>query len=98
MRKTMTKEVTKTTVKLAKMVVVDGTPQAEQMDDVVLVGNVDIEKAQKEISKKFPGQSVTVFGVDADTQVYEMSVEEFLKHATLKQPEPEQAEAAEQSA
>lgn len=79
----MTKEVTKTTVKIAKMELVDGSPQAIQMEDEVLLGNVSLEKAQKEVSKKH-GNNVTVFGVEADTVVYEMPVEDFISYATVK--------------
>lgn len=85
MRKMMTKEVTKTTVKIAKMVAdAKGMPKAEQLPDEVLIGNVSLEKAQKEINKKYAGQAVTVFGVEPATEVYQMAVEDFIKHATLK--------------
>lgn len=83
-RKTMTKEVTKTTVKLAKMVTdANGAPKAEQLPDVVLIGNVSLEKAQKEVNKRFEFP-VTVFGVQPETQVYQMSVERFIELAELK--------------
>jgi hypothetical protein len=65
------------------MEVVNGLPQAVAMDDEVLLGNVNLEKAQKEIAKKH-GQGVTVFEVLPDSNVYELSVEEFLKVASLK--------------
>lgn len=83
MRRMMTKEVTKTTVKLAKMVTENGLPKAEPMEDEILLGNVSLEKAQKAISKKH-GAGVTVFAVEVDTSTYEMDVEEFIKVATLK--------------
>lgn len=101
MRKTMTKEVTKTTVKLAKMVVGEnGMPTAEVLPDVILIDNVSLEKAQKAVAKlyEFP---VTVFGVQAETQVYQMPVEEFIKLATLvtkeEAAEVEKQEAAEEA-
>jgi hypothetical protein len=90
MRKYLIKEVTSTTVKLAKMEIVEGLPQAIAMDDLVILGNVDQEKAQKIASKEF-GQGVTVFGLEANTKTYEMSVEEFIKVATLKVDQPELA-------
>lgn len=96
MRKTLTKEITSTTVRIAKMVITDGQPTAEQLPDEVLLGNLDQEKAQKEITKKH-GAGVTVFGVEADTKVYEMSVEKFLEHATLKVNKPEADENGENS-
>ena len=83
MRKKMTKEVTKTTVKIAKVQNVDGQLSTEQLDDLVLIGNVSAEKAQKQVHKEL-GLNATVFGVETSTEVYEMDVEEFIKHATLK--------------
>lgn len=83
MRKKMTKEVTKTTVKIAKVENVDGQLMTQQLDDLVFIGNVSAEKAQKQVHKEF-GTTAAVFGVEVATEVYEMDVEEFIKHATLK--------------
>lgn len=83
MRKMMTKEVTKTTVKLAKMEVVNGVPSAKVLEDKILLGNVSHESAQKQVTKEL-GQGVTVLSVQADTLVYELPVEKFLEIATLK--------------
>ena len=94
----MTKEVTKTTVKAGKIVVIDGLPQVEMLGEEILLGNVNMEKAQKEVQKKHDEQ-ITVFEVSPDTTVYEMPVEEFIKHASVKvdkeeQPQDEQQEQA----
>lgn len=88
-RKTMTKEVTKTTVKLAVMEIVEGVPTAVTLPDETLIGNVSPEKAQKELNKKH-GQSVTVFSVVPETTVYTMDVEKFIEYADVKQPEEDQ--------
>jgi hypothetical protein len=90
MRKLLTKEVTSTRVKLAKMEMVNGQPEAKWLEDEILLGNVNLEKAQKEITKKH-GQGVTVFEVTADTKVYEMEVEKFIELASVKVPEPVEA-------
>jgi len=89
MRKMMTKEVTKTTVQVAKMNFVEGLPVAETLPEVELLGNVSMESAQKQLAKKYD-HPVTVFGVQADTTVYELSVEDFLKHASVKEDAPEE--------
>jgi hypothetical protein len=91
MRKLMTKEVTTTLVKVAKMEMVDGQPKAVQMPDEILLGNVSLEKSQKAISKKL-GAGATVFEVIPETKVYEMAVEDFIKVATLKVDEEPQSE------
>jgi hypothetical protein len=89
MRKMLTKEVTSTTLSIAKMDLVDGQPQAVTLPEEVLLGNVSLEKAQKEMNKKF-GQPITIFKLEANTQTYEMPVEEFIKVATIKVETPEQ--------
>ena len=83
MRKTMTREVTLTTVKLGRVSVVEGRPAVEEMEDVVLIGNITLERAQREVRKSF-GNDVTVFGVQADTKTYELPLETFIEIATVK--------------
>lgn len=83
-RKMMVREITTTTVKLAKMTVVDGQPQALALNDEIIIGNVTLERAQKEMKKKH-GEGVTVFTLTPNTYTYEMSVEDFIKHASLKE-------------
>ena len=81
-RKTMTKEVTKTTIKIGKIEMVEGTPKAVNLPDEIVLGNCSPEKAQKLMNKKHG--VVTVFEVVPETQVYEMDVMEFIKIAKLK--------------
>jgi Histone-like Protein p6 len=83
-RKMMTKEVTFTTVKLAKLEVVDGQPVIVHLPDETLIGNISPEHAQRLLNKKH-GVPVTIFEVTADTTVYEMPVEEFIKLAKVKE-------------
>lgn len=81
-RKMMTKEVTKTTIKLGRIVMVDGTPKVEHLSDELLLGNVSMERAQFLMNKKHG--IVTVFEVVPETNVYEMAVEKFIELADLK--------------
>lgn len=94
MRKMMSKEVTKTTVKIARMEVVDGKPVATTLADEILLGNVGLEKAQKAVTKKH-GAGVSVFQVVPSTEVYELEVDEFIKIAKIKVevPATEETEA-----
>jgi hypothetical protein len=91
MRKMMSKEVTSTIVKMAKMEMVEGLPQAVTLPNEVMLGNVSVERAQKEVTKKH-GAGVTVFEVLPETTVYEMPVEDFIKLATVKVEETEEQE------
>lgn len=80
MKKTMTKEVTTTSIKLGRVKLVDGMPIVEPLNDELMLGNVSLEKAQKAMRKQH-GDDVTVFGVEANTQKYKMSVEDFIRIA-----------------
>lgn len=85
MRKFMTKEVTSTTVKVSEVTNVDGQPVATQLEDVTLLGNVSMDKAQRQINKLFAGRNVTVYGVETETKVYELPVKEFIEIASVKE-------------
>lgn len=89
----MKKEVTTTTCTIAKMEMVEGKPVAIELPKEVLLGNVSLEKAQAYLNKKF-GYAVTVFEVQANTQTYEMDVEEFIKVASIVEPQPAELQEA----
>lgn len=80
----MTKEVTSTIVKVAKIDMVEGQPKAVELEPIILLGNRDLEFAQKAVQKSH-GAGVTVLSVEADTKVYELEVSEFIKIARLKE-------------
>lgn len=84
----MTKEVTTTKVKVAKMEMVDGLPKAVALPEEELLGSLSLEQAQKAILKKY-GQGATVFQAEPNTIVYEMPVEEFIQLASVKVAKPE---------
>lgn len=91
MRKLMTKEVTSTIVKVAKIDIIDGQAQVVELPSIILLGNVDSEKAQKIVAKSH-GAGVSVLSVEADTKVYELEVSEFMKIARLRVEEEVVAE------
>jgi hypothetical protein len=86
--KMVTREITSTTIKVADMQIENGQPVAVALPDEILIGNVTLEKAQKELNKKY-GRSVTVFGLTVNTHSYEMPVETFLENATIKTEQEE---------
>lgn len=92
----MTKEVTSTKVQLAELVINEGKPVAQEMPEEIMLGNVSLERAQKELSKKH-GKSLTVLAVEPNTVTYEMSVEDFIKIATVKEDVSEQEPDAQQA-
>lgn len=78
----MTREVTSTTVKVARMEEQNGLPVAVELPDVTILGNVSMEKATKEV-KKIHGENAAVFKLEANTQKYRMPVEEFIQLAEV---------------
>ena len=87
MRKMMSKQITKTDVKIARMIVEDGSPKAIELPNKVMLGNVSLEKAQRIIDKEYRGMSVIVLEVEPNTFNYELEVEKFMKIATIKEGE-----------
>lgn len=94
MRRLMTKEVTSTTVKVARIDVTEGQPKVVELEPVILLGNIDSEKAQKVVAKQH-GAGVSVLSVETDTKVYELEVEEFIKIARLREAGEEVSEEEE---
>jgi hypothetical protein len=87
-QKMVTREITSTTIKVADMQIENGQPVAVALPDEILIGNVTLEKAQKELNKKY-GRAVTVFGLTVNTHSYELPVETFLEFATIKTEQEE---------
>lgn len=88
MRKFMTKEVTFTTCKVAEMAVVDGKPTVIEHDTERFLGNPSQQKIEKELYKMYKKQ-LTAYDLETETKVYEMAVEDFMKHATVKEDSDE---------
>lgn len=84
MRKQMQREVTFTTVKVAKMEVKNGLPVAVPLEEIKLLGNVSAEKAQKEVQKAYDFP-VTVFERISDTKRYTMDIEKFIELADIEE-------------
>lgn len=84
MRKMMTREITKTTIKVAKLEMVDGEVKSIVLPDETVIGNIRLERAQRMMNEKY-GEPVTVLQVIPETTVYEMPIETFIENATVKE-------------
>jgi hypothetical protein len=62
----------------------NGSPVINKLPDEVFLGSISLEKAQRILNKKY-GMPVTIFEVSANTLIYEMPVEEFIKYASVKE-------------
>lgn len=84
--RTITREVTKTTVVSGKVQMTEsGEIESVLLPEIVLVGNRDVRQAQRHIDKLYPDEQVTALSVQAETTVYQMPIEEFIKVATIKE-------------
>lgn len=82
-RKMMTKEVTFTSVRIAKMEVQNGQGVIVNLPDETIIGHVSLEQAQRILNKKH-GEPVTIFELTVNTTKYEMPVDEFITLASVK--------------
>jgi len=80
MSQTMTKEVTKTIVNVAKIELVNGEPKSIKLPDEVFIGNLSQERVQKLLNKKYQ-KPVTVYGIKTEKTKYQMPIEEFIEIA-----------------
>jgi len=94
MKKVMQKEVTQTTIKMARIEVIDGETQLVQLPEAIQLGNISKERAQKWATRE-QGQGVTVTHVEPNTLRYEMDVLEFIELARLVEPKSDETETLE---
>lgn len=93
MRRTLKRQVTKTTIKLARMEFKDGEAVSTLLPDEFMVGNVTLEQANRQMRKKH-GDNVVVMALQANTDMYQMPLEDFIKYAE-KVEDVEKEEVAE---
>lgn len=83
MTKTIARKITKSTVKLATIELVNGEVITTELDDLILTGKVTPEQAQKIVDKEV-GSQARVLEVETVTNTYEMSLQDFIKNSTIK--------------
>lgn len=60
---------------------VDNQPITEELADIVIPGKVNDEKAAKAAKKVYPGKNVLLNGIDYQSTLRGMTVEDFLKYS-----------------
>lgn len=97
MRKTIVRTIATSTVKAFKMVVVDGSPNVEELEPVTVLGKATQEKAMKALKEKYGKNTpLTITGITVQEDTYEISVEDFLKYATKLENGSEGSETVEE--
>lgn len=82
MRKTIVRSITETTVKSAVITFVKGQPIAKENKPIVVNGVIGEDKALKEVRKAY-GETAYVTEINSIDNVYEISVEDFIKYAKI---------------
>lgn len=80
MRKMITRAITSTTIQSANISFKEGTPELTVNDPITVSGVISEEKALK-VARKTYGETAQVTAVTSIDDVYEISVEDFMKYA-----------------
>lgn len=82
MRNTITRTIERTRIYFSAVEVQNGVPSFVAQPPIVVNGNYDMEQAGKLIKKRFKQFTCVVTAVEVTEQLYEISVEDFMKYAT----------------
>ena len=85
MRNTITRTITVTIVKSSNVLFKDGAPVVTPNADLTINGKVTEAKALKQIQKKY-GATSLITSIENVDDTYEISVDDFMKHATKLEP------------
>lgn len=83
MRNTITRTMATSQITGYRIKVVNGAPSVETLPTLTVGGKAKEKDALKALEKEY-GKGVTVGSIDISEDVYEISVEDFLKYATKK--------------
>lgn len=97
MRKTIVRTITATTIESANVKFEKGAPVVVANAPITVNGNIEEDKALKVVRKAY-GESAQVTAITQVDDVYEISVENFMKHAKkVEKPTAEQQAAGTQA-
>lgn len=95
MRKTIVRTITATTIQSVQLKFINGKAELIDNAPLTLNGKFDEATAFKTIRKEY-GENAQLKSVEETTNIYEISVEDFIKHASIvKEEETENTEAKE---
>jgi hypothetical protein len=86
-RNTIQRSVTSTTIRYATVFIKEGKPAFNSEGTEVINGTIADDKALKAIQKKHGATAVVISKTEA-TDLYEISVEDFMKNAKKVEPKP----------
>ena len=82
MRKTIVRTMATSTINAFSLTVENGVPKVENLEPLTVMGKASEKEALKALKDKYGKNApVTVASIDVEEDTYEISVEDFLKHA-----------------
>lgn len=83
MRTTIQRRIATTTIHPVKVTFENGVPSTEPLETITAYGEITPDKAKKIVDKKYgKGGNVVVAKTETANTLYEISVEDFVAHAT----------------
>lgn len=81
MRKFITKAVKSTTISSLEITIKDGNVTSVPLQDFTVLGDYDIDRADRVAKKHYKGKNVVVTAVEVTEKIYRMEIEKFLELA-----------------
>ena len=82
MRKTIVRTMSTSTINAFALSMVDGKPVVENLEPLTVMGRATEKDALKALKEKYgKNASITIGSIEVQEDTYEISVEDFLKHA-----------------
>ena len=81
MRKFITKAVKTTTISSQEITIKDGNVTGVPLADFTVLGDYDIDRADRVAKKHYKGKNVVVTSVEVTEKIYRMETEKFLEIA-----------------
>lgn len=99
MRSTITRTLTQSTIRVAKIEFNGDTPVATPLEPVIVYGNVSKEDAKREVAKVYgKDNSIVVAKIESEEKFFEISVSDFIKYAKVVDKNADETENENQKA
>lgn len=96
MRNTITRTLATSEITGFTLEIVDGKPQVKELEKITIAGKAKEKDALKALKKVYGDvKGLTVGNIEVSENVYEISVEDFVKYATVKKDSEPSEEVAE---
>lgn len=84
-RNTMQRKVSSSVVSYSVVEVVDGQVQTSDVKTIEVAGRLSEQKAQRTVKNIEESSQVVITGIEHKEEMYTMTIEDFIKHATKEE-------------